>query len=109
MAGKRNGEQMTLTRTGEAKGASFYIGDDGEKYFLRQVDREYSGRPKPPKFYLETVRAGKPHYLSGLFPTEKAGVFSLDLKDTETGLRVMYMAMFEQEGETVKLQPKIRP
>jgi hypothetical protein len=98
---------MTLRRTGTARGAVFYKGDDGKKYQLRQVNRAYEGRAKPPTYYLELVDgAGKAHYMSGLFPTKSTGVYSLDLKDEVTGCRLMFDACFSMGGELVELKPK---
>lgn len=98
---------MTLKRTGTARGAVFYQGDDGKKYQLRQVNRAYEGRAKPPTYYLELVDGvGKAHYLSGLFPTKYTGVYSLDLKDEVTGCRLMYDARFSMGGEVVEVKPK---
>lgn len=97
---------MKLKRTGEARGAVFYAGEDGQKYQLRQVDRSYTGRAKPPSYYLERLDGGKAHYLSGLFPTKVKGLFSLDLKDEITGMRVMYDAVFGAGGAEVELKPK---
>lgn len=96
-----------MKRTGTARGAVFYQGDDGKKYQLRQVNRAYEGRAKPPTYYLELVDGtGKAHYMSGLFPTKSTGVYSLDLKDGVTGCRLMYDARFSMGGELVEIQPK---
>ncbi len=98
---------MILKRTGSVRGAVFYQDDDGKKYQIRQVNRAYTGRAKPPKYYLELVDdTGKPHYLSGLFPTKYEEVYSLDLKDNVTGCRLMYDACFKNGGELVEVKPK---
>lgn len=97
---------MTLRRTGEARGAAFYVGDDGKKYQLRQVDRNYDGRKKPPKYFLEVIEGERARYLSGLFPTGKAGLYSLDLRDDETGVRLMFDAAFSMGGAIIELKPK---
>jgi len=94
---------MRLVKTGEAKGASFYQGDDGQVYQVRAVTREYPGRKSPPVFYLERLVDGKPEYISGLFRTPKPDTFSYDLKDAVTGIRVMYDARFTGQGETLEL------
>ena len=97
---------MRLVKTGDAKGASFYKGDDGQVYQVRAVDREYAGRNKPPVFYLERLVGKKPIYISGLFPTPKPDTFSCDLKDAVTGIRVMYDARFRESGEVLELQKR---
>ena len=98
---------MILKRTGTARGVVFYQGDDGKKYQLRQVNRAYEGRAKPPKYYLERVDGkGKAQYLSCLFPTKYTEVYSLDLKDEVTGCRLMYDARFILGGEVVEVKPK---
>ena len=97
---------MRLERTGIAKGRSFYKGDDGKKYILRAVDRAYTGRPKPPKYYLERIEGAKAVYLSGLFPTSDETLYSLDIKDATTGVRMMYEARFMEGGEVLEITPK---
>ena len=97
---------MRLVKTGEAKGASFYQGDDGQVYQVRAVNREYPGRKKPPVFYLERLVGEKPVYISGLFPTPKPDTFSYDLKDAVTGIRVMYDARFRESDEVLELQKR---
>lgn len=97
---------MKLVKTGEAKGASFYQGDDGQKYQVRVVNRAYTGRAKPPVYYLERLVGQDAVYISGLFRTPKPEVFSYDLKDSITGIRVMYDARFEEQGETLELQKR---
>jgi len=94
---------MKLQKTGDAKGASFYQGDDGQLYQVRAVTREYPGRKSPPVYFLERLVGGKPEYISGLFRTPKADTFSYDLKDGITGIRVMYDARFTGQGETLEL------
>jgi hypothetical protein len=97
---------MIMHRTGTARGAVFYTGDDGKKYQLRQVDREYKGKAKPPKYYLERLEGAKAIYLSGLFPTHDETLYSCDLKDRLTGMRLMYNVIFTDGGEAVRLEPK---
>jgi len=97
---------MKLVKTGEAKGASFYQGDDGQKYQVRAVDRKYEGRKSPPVYYLERLVGQDAVYISGLFRTPKPEVFSYDLKDSITGIRVMYDARFEGQGDTLELQKR---
>jgi hypothetical protein len=107
MVGKGiEGGKMRLVKTGDAKGASFYKGDDGQAYQVRAVNREYAGRKKPPVFYLERLVGEKPVYISGLFPTPKPDTFSYDLKDAVTGIRVMYDARFRESGEVLELQKR---
>lgn len=102
----REGEKMMMHRTGTARGAVFYTGDDGKKYQLRQVDREYKGKAKPPKYYLERLEGAKAIYLSGLFPTQDETLYSCDLKDRLTGMRLMYNVIFTDGGEAVRIEPK---
>jgi hypothetical protein len=97
---------MILKRKGEARGAVFYEGDDGHKYQLRQVNRAYIGRSKPPVYYLERLEGKKAVYLSGLFETGKQGLYSLDMRDKVTGVKVLYDAVFMQGGETVEIKRK---
>ncbi len=94
---------MKLRKTGDTKGANFYRGDDGKDYQIRAVDRKYPGRKNPPIYYLERVEKGKAKYMSGLFKTKKPAVFSFDLKDKITGVRVMFDAKFENEGSQLEI------
>ena len=97
---------MILQKTKGIKGGSIYQNETGKDYLLRQVNRGYEGRKNPPIFYLEKVEKPKNIYLSGLFKTEINNVFSLDIKDKITGVRIMYNAIFENEGQIIKLEKK---
>ena len=97
---------MRLERTGIGKGRSFYKSDDGKKYILRAVDRSYTGRAKPPKYFLERIEGAKAVYVSGLFPTNDETLYSLDIKDSATGVRVMYEARFMEGGAVLEITPK---
>lgn len=99
---------MILTKTGETKGASFYQNGNGEKYLVRSVNREYKGRQKPPEFYLEKLTSEGPKYISGLFRTVEEGVYSYDLKDSVTGVRVMFNAVFREQGEQLELKKRVK-
>lgn len=99
---------MILKKTGSTKGASFYQGDNGKEYQLRSVDRKYPGKKNPPIYYLERMKGGKAEYMSGLFKTGKPEVFSFDLKDSITGVRVMYNASFEDEGEKLEISRRTK-
>lgn len=57
-----------------------FQGSDGRKYRLALVDRRYEGKAKP-AYYLQREGEEKLEYLSGVFPTKRAGVWSMDLRD----------------------------
>lgn len=98
---------MRLSREKEMKGGAVYRGEDGAVYMIRAVNRSYEGRKAPPRFYMERrVAGGKLEYLSGLFPTKAEGVYSCDLRDRSTGIRVMHLASFLEGGEAINLEPK---
>jgi len=97
------GTELKRVHSGET--GTVYAGTDGAKYILRQVDRDYDGRKKPPSHYLlRGVGKAKPRYISGLFPTGKPGVLSGDAKD-ELGVRSMFTLHVLDGGETAKIEP----
>ena len=96
---------MRLTRVKQGEDASVYKAENGDIYILKLVDREYSGVRKKPVYYLDRKKAGskKAEYISGLFSTQRAGVFSLDVKDN-IGMKVMYTMSFENGGQVAILE-----
>jgi hypothetical protein len=100
---------LKLARVKQGEAVSVYQGSDGAVYLLRPVDRQYAGRPKPPRYYLlRKDKAGKPEYLSGVFPTTTEGVFSLDLKDA-LGIKTMYLMKVEEQGKYIEIAPRRVP
>lgn len=99
-------ERVELKRVHSGEGVSVYEGEDGAKYMLKVVDREYSGTRRGPAYYLTRQRQGerKPTYLTGLFRTSRKGVLSGDLKD-ELGVRQLFAVIVENEGEKATIQP----
>ena len=93
---------MTLTKTKSTANGEEYAGSDGGRYLLRAVNREYNGTVKKPVYYLERWTVGKWVYLSGLFPTGRAGVFSLDIRDA-IGVRKLYTLTVMDCGERAEL------
>jgi len=79
-----------------------YSGADGERYLLRAVNRDYAGTVKKPVYFLERWTGGKWCYLSGLFPTSRPGMFSLDLRDA-IGVRKLYTLTVTDGGERAEL------
>ena len=57
-----------------------FQGTDGRKYRLALVDRRYEGKARP-AYYLQREGEGRMDYMSGVFPTKRAGVWSMDLRD----------------------------
>ncbi len=93
---------MTLTKTKSMAIGEEYAGSDGNRYLLRAVNREYSGTVRKPVYFLECWTGGKWIYLSGLFPTGRAGVFSLDIRDA-IGVRKLYTLTVADGGERAEL------
>ncbi len=93
---------MTLTKTRSTANGEEYAGSDGDRYLLRAVNRQYAGTVKKPLYYLERWTDGKWQYLSGLFPTGRAGVFSMDLRDG-IGVRKLYTLTVTDGGERAEL------
>lgn len=100
------GETVNMERVHSGQETTVYAGTDGRKYLLRAVDRQYKGKRKPPVYYLLVQDAGerKPHYVSGLFPTDTEGVFSGDLKDA-IGVRRMFTLQVTDQGAGAVLMP----
>ena len=93
---------MTLTKTKSTALGEQYEATDGTRYLLRAVNRQYAGTVKKPLYYLERWTGGKWVYLSGLFPTGRAGVFSMDLRDG-IGVRKLYTLTVTDCGERAEL------
>ena len=69
--------------------AGYYKGSDGAHYRIKRTDRAYTKRKAPSYYMLRFATGLKPQYISGLFQTEQAGVFTLDIKD-EHGIKQYY-------------------
>lgn len=67
-------------------GPGIYAGENGEKLKITAVNRDYTGVQKKPVYYLQELKNGKAHYISGLFPTKTPKIFSFDVKD-ELGIK----------------------
>lgn len=99
-------ERVEIERVHSGENASVYQGNDGRKYLLKPVDRQYQGRKKPPKYYLLVQGKGeaKPSYVSGLFPTAQAGVLSGDFRD-ELGVKHMFTFEVRDAGASAAIYP----
>lgn len=97
---------IVLERVHSGEETTVYDGDDGRKYMLRAVDRDYTGTRKPPAYYL-LVGTGseKPRYVSGLFQTREPGVLSGDLKD-DIGVRRMFTLTVSDGGQRARIEPR---
>ena len=89
----------TLVRKKEAAMGIEYEGEDGSRYLLAAVDRKYTGNPKAPVYYLRKWNGEekKWEYVSGLFRTPMAAVYSLDIKDA-LAVRALHSIMFMDGG-----------
>jgi len=98
--------KVELERVHSGENASVYQGQDGRKYLLRPVDRDYKGRSKPPAYYLLVQETGepKPRYISGLFKTEQPGVLSGDFRD-EMGVKRMFTFRVTDQGAGAAILP----
>jgi hypothetical protein len=79
-----------------------YISEAGKVYRLLAVDRAYT-KKKAPVYYLQAIEKNKASYISGVFKTKQAGVFSFDLKD-DIGVKVYYKLIVSDAGETIEIQ-----
>lgn len=96
---------VLLERVHSGEDTTVYEGDDGRKYLLRAVDRDYNRTRKPPAYYLLVSEGNaKPRYVSGLFETGKPGVLSGDSKDA-IGVRRMFTLTVSSGGKTAKIAP----
>lgn len=93
---------MTLTKTKSTALGEQYEATDGTRYLLRAVNRDYAGTVKKPVYYLESWTGGKWVYLSGLFPTGRPGVFSLDIRDA-IGVRKLHTLTVTEDGDRAEL------
>lgn len=86
------------------KSVSIYQAEDNDKLVIVPVNREY-GHSKKPVFYLKrSIDKAKPKYLTGLFRTDDPAVFSGDVKDPFTGMKVMLKVTFENGGERLTIE-----
>jgi phage-related protein len=89
------------------KGGVYSDETTGQKYLLRPVDRDYEGVKKKPIYFIDRLTdEGKVKYISGLFETQKQGVYSLDFKDEITGMKTLYFAEFKEGGEVLYIRAK---
>lgn len=99
-----NGMVAELQRVKTTTWGTEYAGTDGKSYLLKGVDREYPGNGKAPVYFLRVKYAGEWKYLSGLFRTNRPGVFSLDLKDGN-GVRTLHTMTIADGGERAAIAP----
>ena len=97
---------MKLKRLKTKIEKNLYQGENGEIFFFFFVDREYKGSKKKPLYYLSKKEGEKVKYISGLFETQKQGVYSLDFKDEITGMKTLYFAEFKEGGEVLYIRAK---
>jgi len=81
-----------------------YRGSDGKSYILRAVDRVYPGNTKAPVYFLRVLVGSDWKYLSGLFKTPSAGVYSLDMKDSN-GVRTLHTLTFSDGAKRASIAP----
>jgi len=89
---------LLLNRTG----AGMYTDPEGVLYRLVPVDRAYSGK-KAPRYYLQRLQEGRAQYISGVFQTNKPGIWSLDVRD-ELGVKIYFNMYTKQDGESLLIQ-----
>lgn len=95
---------MHLKRTASAEALSIYQAENGAQYLLKAVNREYPEGKKAPRYFLSLKVGSDTHYFSGLFPTKRKGIFSLDRTD-EAGIKTLWRMYIEPGGERAILEP----
>ena len=81
------------------QGGNIFTGN-GKVCLLKPVNREYSGTVKKPQYYLNLLLNGRSEYLTGLFATNDASVFSGDYKDA-LGIKHIVKVSFADAGKAM--------
>ena len=81
------------------QGGNIFTGN-GKVCLLKPVNREYSGTVKKPQYYLNLLLNGRSEYLTGLFATNDATVFSGDYKDA-LGIKHIVKVSFTDTGKAM--------
>lgn len=79
-----------------------YVSEAGKVFRLLAVDRAYT-KKKAPVYYLQEINKNKARYISGVFKTDAAGVYSFDIKD-DIGVKVYYKLIISDAGEQIEIQ-----
>lgn len=91
-------------RCGLNQTASVYQAEDKEKLILVPVNRMYNQSKKPVYYLKKGVEKSKSKYLTGLFATDDPKVYSGDVKDSITGMKVMLKVIFENGGDYITIE-----
>lgn len=70
---------------------------------LKPVNRDYTGTIKKPLYYLNLLLNGKSEYLTGLFATKDAAVFSGDYRDA-LGIKHLVKLSFADAGKAMQIK-----
>jgi hypothetical protein len=81
------------------QGGNIFTGN-GKVCLLKAVNREYTGVIKKPLYYLNLLLNGKSEYLTGLFATKDAAVFSGDYRDA-LGIKHIVKVSFQDAGKAM--------
>jgi len=84
------------------QGGNIFTGN-GKTCFLKPVNREYTGTIKKPLYYLNILLNGKSEYLTGLFATKDAAVFSGDYRDA-LGIKHIVKLSFADAGKAMQIK-----
>lgn len=76
---------------------SIYTSHGGDVFMIKSVDRQYASAKKKPVYYLSKLNKDtkQMQYISGLFKTDKEGLFSYDILDTNGIKKIKYLEFLE--------------
>jgi hypothetical protein len=78
----------------------------GNVCLLKPVKCEYSGTSKKPPYYLNLLLKGRNEYLTSLYATNDANLFSGDYKDN-LGIKPIVKVIFQDAGKSMQFKAAV--